>query len=173
MKIVRSVYNVVGWISERTGRAACWIVVIIIGITAYDVFMRYVLNRPTVWAWTSGYMLGACFVALGLAYTHYHRGNVRVDVIYSRFSPRLKLIIDIFFSVLFFFPLIFMLTAVFIQNAWFAYSTSEFDHQSIWYPLTWPFKTLVAVGFILLFFQGAVLFLKDVMALIKGGNEPW
>jgi len=118
-------------------------------------------------------MLGACFVALGLAYTHYHRGNVRVDVIYSRFSPRLKLIIDIFFSVLFFFPLIFMLTAVFIQNAWFAYSTSEFDHQSIWYPLTWPFKTLVAVGFILLFFQGAVLFLKDVMALIKGGNEPW
>lgn len=162
-----------GLVSEWTGRVGRWIVVIIIAIVCYDVFMRYALNSPTIWAWCLSYMLGACFIAVGLAYTYYHQGNVRVDVIYTRLSPKTKLVIDVFFTVFFFFPLIFMLARIFIENAFFAYSIGEFDHASVWYPLTWPFKTVVAVGFCFLLLQGTTTFLKDVIALVKGGKEPW
>ncbi|MBA7680869.1 hypothetical protein ES703_89190 [subsurface metagenome] len=173
MKVIRYIYDGMGLVSEWTGRAARWLVVIIIAITVYDVFMRYILNAPTNWSWCLSYMLGACFIAVGLAYTYYHQGNVRVDIIYSRFSPKGKLLVDIVFTLLFFFPLFFMLARLFIQDAWFAYSVGQFDGASIWYPLTWPFKSVVAVGFVFLCLQGTATFLKDVMALVKGGKEPW
>lgn len=173
MKAIEKINKGMGLVSEWVGRTGRWLVVLIIGVTVYDVFMRYVLNNPTIWAWCLSYMLGACFVALGLTYTYHRQGNVRVDIIYSRFSPKIRLVIDIFFTLFFFFPLYFMLARIFIQNALFAYSTGEFDHASVWYPLTWPFKSIVAVGFVLLFLQGTATFLKDVMALVKGGKSPW
>ena len=101
MKIIQRIYNGVGVVSEWAGRIAKWLIVIVIAIVVYDVFMRYVLNAPTSWSWCLSYMLGACFVAVGFAYTYYHQGNVRIDIIYSRFSPKGKLIVDLFFTLVF------------------------------------------------------------------------
>ncbi len=173
MSIIQKIYDGIGLVSEWTGKAARWLIVIIIIAITYDVFMRYALNAPTNWSWCLSYMLGASFLALGLAYTYYHRGNVRIDIIYSRFSPKTKLVIDVFFTLLFFFPLFFILIRIFIQDAWFAYSIRQIDNNSVWYPITWPFKTAVALGFCLLFLQGIATFVKDVTALVKGGKEPW
>lgn len=173
MRIIQKIYSGVGLISEWTGKVARWLIVIIIVAITYDVLMRYAFNAPTNWSWCLSYMLGASFLALGFAYNWYHNANVRIDIIYSRFSPKAKLIIDVFFTLLFFFPVFFFVTEIFIKDALFAYSIQQRDVMSVWYPITWPYKTVVAVGFCLLFLQGIATFLKDVMALVKGGKEPW
>ncbi|MBA7642631.1 hypothetical protein ES703_50331 [subsurface metagenome] len=173
MRVIQKMYNGIGLVSEWSGRVVmCLVAILIISIT-YDVFARYLFNAPTIWSYTLSYMLGTTIIAIGLPYVYYHNANVRVDVIYSRLSPKGKLIIDVCLTIFFFFPLIFMLTKVFGQDAWRAYLTGEVATESIWYPPFWPFKLVVALGFGLLFLQGIATFLKDVISLTKGGNAPW
>ncbi len=52
-------------------------------------------------------------------------------------------------------------------------STGQVDNTSAWSPITWPYKMVIAVGMVFLLLQGIATFLKDIMVLSKGGNEPW
>jgi TRAP-type mannitol/chloroaromatic compound transport system permease small subunit len=173
MTVIRKFYDAVGWMSEKVSELAKWLIIVIILITTGEVFMRYVLNAPTMWAWATTQMVGAAFIALGLAYNHRINSNVRVDIISMRFSRRTRAILEVLFTVIFFFPLFFILARLFLQDAWFAFSIGQVDNTSAWSPITWPFKTVVAVGIALLFLQGIATFLKDVLILGKGGEEPW
>jgi TRAP-type mannitol/chloroaromatic compound transport system permease small subunit len=110
---------------------------------------------------------------IGFAYVLYHRGHVSVDLIYSKFPTKVKLIINVVFTVIFFFPLFFMLAKVSIEHALWSCSVNEIATDTVWYPIIWPFKIAVALGFCLLFLQGVANFLKDVVQLIQGGSEPW
>jgi TRAP-type mannitol/chloroaromatic compound transport system permease small subunit len=173
MKTIQKIYNGISLLSEWSGKTARWLIVPLIVSIAYDVFMRYVFNAPTIWSFSLSYMLGATLIMIGFAYVLYHRGHVSVDLIYSKLPTKVKLIIDIVFTVIFFFPLFFMLTKVSIEHAFWSCSVNEIDTESVWFPIIWPFKIAVALGFGLLFLQGVANFLKDVMALIRGGSEPW
>lgn len=173
MRVIKKIYDGIGLLSEWSGKVARWVVFVLILAITYEVVMRYVFNAPTIWVFDVSYMLYAVLCSLGFAYVYYHGGNVRVDIIYVRFSPKGKLIIDIVFTLIFFFPLYFMLTAIFAQDVWYAYQIKETTMRTFFYPLTWPYKTLIAVGFGLLCLQGIATFLKDVIALAKGGKQPW
>lgn len=172
MIVIQKIYDGISLASEWSGRAVRWLLIPLIISIAYDVFMRYVLNSPTIWSFTLSYMLGATVIVIGFAYVHFHRGHVTVDLIYSRFPTKVKLIIDVFFTTVFFLPLFFMLTVVSIKHAWWSYSVNEIATESVWYPIIWPFKIVFALGFLLLFLQGVANFMKDVAALVKGGGEP-
>ena len=43
-------------ITGSVGLIAAWVVVPLVGATVYEVFARYVLNAPTLWAYEVGYM---------------------------------------------------------------------------------------------------------------------
>jgi TRAP-type mannitol/chloroaromatic compound transport system permease small subunit len=173
MTAIRKLYDAIGWVSEKVGECAKWLIVAVILITAYEVFMRYVLNAPTSWAWATTQMVGAAFIALGLANNHRINSNVRVDIISTRFAPRGRAILEVVFTVLFFFPLFFILTRLFVQDAFFALSTNQVDNTSAWSPITWPYKMVIAVAMVFLLLQGIATFIKDVLVLKNGGGEPW
>ena len=159
--------------SERIAKIISWLVALLVISISYDVFMRYLFNAPTIWSYALSYMMGAALSALGLAYVHSVSGNVRVDIIYNKFSPKVKLIIDLFFTIIFFFPLYGFLAYNFGVNTWNAFVIKRYDINSIWYPVVWPYMTAITLGFALLFAQGVATFLRDLKTLIKGGKEPW
>lgn len=173
MTAIRKLYEGVGKVSEMVGECAKWLIVAVIVATTYEVFMRYALNAPTSWAWATTQMLGAAFIALGLASNHRQNANVRVDIIWAKFPPRVRALLEVIFTVLFFFPLFAVLARLFVQDAFFALSTNQVDNMSAWSPVTWPYKIVVAVGMVLLLMQGIATFLKDVLVLKKGGEQPW
>ncbi len=173
MKVIKNLYYGMGLISGWSASVARWAIPMLIIVVTYEVVARYLFNAPTIWVFDISSMLYATVVALGFAYVCYHRANVRVDVIYNRFPAKVKLIIDVVFTLTFFFPVCFVLASTFIQDAWYAYRISEISITACFYPLTWPYKTLVALGFVLLFLQGMAIFLQDVIVLGKGGEEPW
>jgi TRAP-type mannitol/chloroaromatic compound transport system permease small subunit len=84
-----------------------------------------------------------------------------------------RLVLDIVLTVLLFFPLVFMWTKVFGANAWQSFLTHENSYDRLWYPVLWPFKTIIVLGFFLLLLQGAATFMRDLARLLKGGREPW
>jgi len=173
MTAIRKFYDAVGWFSDKVGEVAKWLIIAVILTTSYEVFMRYVLNAPTMWAWASTQMLGAAFIALGLASNHRINQNVRVDIISMRFSPKVRAALEVLFTLIFFIPLAYILTRLFIQDAFFALSINQVDNTSAWSPITWPYKMVVAAGIFFLFIQGVATFFKDILVLKNGGKEPW
>jgi len=170
---MRKIYNGVGIMSEWTARLGIWLIVALIISICYDVFMRYFFNAPTTWSYIFSYMLGASLSALGLGYVHKHGGNVRVDILNTRFSPKVRTIIDIIFAVIFFFPLYGYLTYLFGVYTLEAFLMNRKAVESAWYPVVWPYVTAVTFGFFVLVLQGAVIFLKDIISLSRSGKEPW
>ena len=172
MKVIKNLYYGIGLISGWSASVAKWVIPMLIIVVTYEVVARYLFNAPTIWVFDVSSMLYATVVALGFAYVCYHRGNVRVDVIYNKFPVKVKLIIDVVFTLIFFFPVCFVLAVAFSRDALYAYQISEISITACFYPLTWPYKTLVALGFVLLFLQGITIFLKDVIVLGRS-KEPW
>lgn len=173
MKFIQKISNGIGLLSEWTGRTVMWLLIVLIGVIAVDVFLRYLFNRPTLWSYPIAYMTGAVLVALGLCYVHLHQGMVRVDILYTRFSPKTKLIVDTVFAIICLLPLAATLTILFGADTWRAYLTGEQATETTWYPIVWPYKALVTIGYGLLLLQAVGTLLKDIAALTKGGKEPW
>ena len=55
--IVRHVTGVIDTLVLWTGKLVAWFAVVLMFAIVYHVFMRYVFNAPTVWAYDVTYML--------------------------------------------------------------------------------------------------------------------
>jgi TRAP-type mannitol/chloroaromatic compound transport system permease small subunit len=90
--------------SMAVGHAFAWCILILTLGTSYEVFMRYVLNNPTDWAFDMSYiMYGALFMMAG-AYALARDAHVRGDVIYRLWPPRVQATVELILFFLFFFP---------------------------------------------------------------------
>lgn len=63
-------------------------------LTACDVILRYVFNRPIVGSYDISEYMMAIVVSFGLAYCAFLKGHVRVDIIVSRFPQRVQEVFD-------------------------------------------------------------------------------
>ena len=171
MRLIRSINKITGFTSTFAGQIAKWLSLVLVIIIVYDVLMRYFFDSPTNWSYILSYMLGSCIIALGLPYVYYHRANIRVDVFYTRFSQKIKAILDLLFTIIFGIPLVFVLTYVFVPDAFKAFQIGEIAVESIWYPKLWPFKTVIALAFCLLLVQVLSTFLIDLLSFIKGDKK--
>ncbi len=91
MKVCDIVDNVVEW----TGKMVGWLMFPLCFLVFYDVVLRYVFNRPTVWAWDINVQLLGAMVAIGGAYTLLHNGHVGVDVITTLLSRKKQIVIEL------------------------------------------------------------------------------
>jgi len=95
---------IVDSLSTWVGKAFAWCILILTLSTTYDVFMRYVFDNPTDWAFDVSYtMYGTLFMMAG-AYTLSRGGHVRGDVIYRLWPVRVQASIELALYLLFFFP---------------------------------------------------------------------
>jgi len=159
---MRKTVHILDSISQWSGRVICVFCLTLVLLLTYEVFMRYVLNSPTIFSYEVATMMGVTIGAGGLAYTHLHHGHVRVDVLWRLLSPRGKAIADIVGSLIFFFPLI--ITVTYFSAAWT--QVSFVDHEvmtkTYLYPPAWPVRAVMALGFFMFIPQGISKFIRDV-----------
>lgn len=159
---MRKTVHILDSISQWSGRVICVFCLTLVLLLTYEVFMRYVLNSPTIFSYEIATMMGVTIGAGGLAYTHLHHGHVRVDVFWRLLSPRGKAIADIVGSLIFFFPLI--ITVTYFSAAWT--QVSFIDHEvmtkTYLYPPAWPVRAVMALGFFMFIPQGISKFIRDV-----------
>ncbi len=137
---------------------------------SFEVLMRYVFDRPTIWAHETSMMLGVFVVTIGWSWVHLNHGHVRVDVFYTRLSPRGKAMTDIACFLVFFLPLLLVLIYAAAQTAWDAYVFKEVLMTSFWYPPALPIRLVMLVGLCLFLLQGTAEFVRDVYTVTKGGR---
>ncbi len=164
---MRSILRVIDSISEGAGRTVRWCVIALIVLMCFEVIARYVFNAPTHWSYELASMLGVTIAFIGWSYTLRHHGHVRVDVFYTRLSPRGKAIIDVLGTLLLFFPLLGVLLYISVDWAWYSWSVKEIMTKTNWYPPAYPIRTVMVVGLCLLFLQSVAEFIRDLHVLIR------
>jgi TRAP-type mannitol/chloroaromatic compound transport system permease small subunit len=162
-------FALVNRVSELSGRATSWLVMpLILGVT-YEVFARYALNAPTVWAYDLAYMLYAGIFMLGAAYALRYGAHVRTDFLYSGFSDRRKAVVDAVGYIVFLPALLFYLLAL-GRQAQHSWEIGERSTESAWRAPLYPFKWMMVVAMALLLLQAIVELLRTVARLRR--NRP-
>jgi len=166
---MEKILHVIDRASEWTGKCASFLIAVLILGICYDIFMRYLFAKPTFWAFELTYMVYGAYAMLGAAYCHYQKGHVRMDLIYSRLSPKGKAIADVICYLILFFPLFFFLVYKCGGHAIWAFTYGERSSVSVWRPHLAPYKLLIALGFVLFLFQGIAEFIRSFYIIFKGG----
>jgi TRAP-type mannitol/chloroaromatic compound transport system permease small subunit len=159
-------------LSKTVGHAFAWCIIILTLGTTYEVFVRYVLNDPTSWAFDFSYiMYGALFYMAG-AYTLSRGGHVRADMFYRLWRPRTQAAVELVLYILFFFPGIISL----MYSGWiYGNESMKIFEKSINSPVgipIWQIKMLIPVGGALIFLQGLAEVLRCLLCLKQGHWEP-
>jgi TRAP-type mannitol/chloroaromatic compound transport system permease small subunit len=151
-------------LNEKFGFYASYLILPLIAVIIWEVFMRYGLNAPTSWAFELTVFLYGLHFCFALAFAHKHDTHVSIDVFEARLSTRSRTILRIITNAVLFLPTIGLLAfyiCVLAANSW-----QQWEHaSSSWAPAIYPFKTLMAVGFILFFLQGLAKLIQDIRAL--------
>lgn len=157
--------TVIDTINRWVASVAKWLVVVLAVINCYEVIMRYVFNRPSIWVYDLSYMLGGAFFVLGIGYTLLTHAHVRVDVLYTNWSKRTQAILDLLLSLLVFFPAFGLLLYKLIPWVIRSWERSEKASGSFWLPPIYPLKTIILIAMVLLVLQGVSEFCKDIKKL--------
>ncbi len=166
MKVLRCFCNVVDSISEYTAKLIVWAILALMAIFCWEVVLRGLFNKPTIWAHESTqYFFGVYFV-LGGAYCLRIGSMVRVDIFIMRFKPRTRAIIEGITGIV---ALIF-LSALIWTGFDIAWDSVVHNERSItpWGPPVYPIKIVTVVGSILLGLQGLAKFIRDIVFGISG-----
>lgn len=159
-------------LSKSVGHAFAWCIVIVTLGTCYEVFVRYVLNSPTSWAFDMSYLMyGAVFYMAG-AYTLSRGGHVRADMFYRLWKPRTQARVEFVLLIVFFFPGVLAL----VYSGWgYGYESMRIGEVSVNSPAgvpIWPLKMMIPVGATLLALQGFAELLRCLVCLKQGHWEP-
>jgi TRAP-type mannitol/chloroaromatic compound transport system permease small subunit len=157
-------------ISEKVGKLFSWLLIFLILSMTYEIFARYFFNSPTMWSYDVSYMLSSLILVMGVAWVLAERGHVSVDILYSKFPTRGRAFLDIFFSLVLFFPCWILVIVYMFPEIAFSWSSAEKASVGTWRPMLAPFKTSIFLGLLLFVVQGVIELIKNVKTLISGEN---
>lgn len=85
---------------EFIGEKLSLIFLFIVAITFFEVFVRYVLNAPTIWVHETAMFLGGTLFVFGGAYALATDKHVRVVLIYDNVSQKTRHLLNIFHHIM-------------------------------------------------------------------------
>ena len=159
--IIHSIEQLSIWI----GRAFGWCILILTLSVAYEVFVRYVLNAPTVWAFDMMVqMYGALFLMAG-PYALAQDTHVRADVFTRFLSARWLARIDLVLYIVFFFPAMLALAWYGWEIAMDSWRYHEVSWNSPARIQIYYFKTLIPLAGGLFIIQGIAECMRCYLAM--------
>lgn len=163
-KIVHAIEELNIWV----GRAFAWCILILTLSISYEVFVRYVLNSPTVWAFDMMIqMYGALFLMAG-PYALAQDSHVRADVFYRLFPVRWQARLDFLLYLIFFFPGILALFWYGWEIAADSWRYKEVSWSSPARVQIYFFKTLIPLAGFLMLLQGIAELIRCAKAMRSG-----
>jgi TRAP-type mannitol/chloroaromatic compound transport system permease small subunit len=155
-------------LSTWVGKCAGWLILVLTFGVSYEVFVRYVVGRPTTWAYDVSYIsYGALFLLAG-AYTLSRNGHVRGDMLYRLWPPRVQASLDLVLYLIFFFPGVLALVYsgfLFARMSWMFKEVSVFSPAGA--PI-FPLKALIPLTGLLLFIQGVAEVIRCILCIRDG-----
>jgi TRAP-type mannitol/chloroaromatic compound transport system permease small subunit len=90
--------------NDAIGRASSWLCLLMVLMMVLIVTLRYVFHVGSVALQESIIYINAIIFTFGAAYTLKEQGHVRVDIFYSRFTPKQQALVDLAGALIFLIP---------------------------------------------------------------------
>ena len=165
--------TILKWIddlSDWSGEIGKWFAFLLVLVGTFETISRHFFNAPTIWSYDTLCMAGGVTYLLGASYDYRHNAHTRVDILYSHLSPRARAILDIVCALLFLFPLMGVMFVLAVSWAYRAWSINEVMFNSFWYPPSGPYRTVFALGLLLLLLQGLAKLIRDIHFVLRGDS---
>ena len=170
MRYLLALADAIDWVTEYLGQWLKWLVLFSSLISAFNALMRYSIHYSSnAWLEIQWYMFGAMFL-LAAGYALKHEEHVRVDVFFSKMTPKQQAWLDVFGGIFFLMPMALIIAWMSIPMV--VNSIRIWEHSSD--PgglLRWPIKICIPLGFGLLALQGLAEIVKKT-AVARGLREP-
>lgn len=156
---VRGVRARIERVVDAVGAATAWISLVIVGLMATNVLLRYLFSVGSVWSQELEWHLLVPLVLFGMSYTLRHGDHVRVDILYAKFSDRTKVIVDLVSALLTaaISVIVIWLSIKYVQQA---YVIDEGSPDPGGIPHRYIIKSLIPIGFALLFAQSIAVAIR-------------
>ncbi|MEO5677756.1 MAG: TRAP transporter small permease subunit [Usitatibacter sp.] len=148
-------------LTDLVGRATSWLVLVIVALMATNVVLRYLFSFGSVWAQELEWHLLAPLILFAIAYALQKGEHVRVDVLYARFTPRGKAVVNIAEALicLTVAVIIVWLSVKYVQQS---YVIGEKSADPGGLTHRWVLKGLIPMGFLLVALQSVAEIVKGV-----------
>ena len=170
MKFINGYIKFIDKLNTKLGILTSWLTLILVLVTCYDVFTRYILNESSIALQELEWHLFAVIFLMSAAYTLIKDEHVRVDVIYSRLPEEKKAWINFLGSIFFLIPfciLVIYASKDFVINSFLFKETSP-DAGGL--PARYVIKSFIPLSFIFLLLQGVSLAFKSFLEIKKQGK---
>jgi len=100
MKLLASVASAIDFMIDKFGMVAAWTSFALVMVMSANVLLRYAFSTGSVWSQELEWHLLVPISLLGMSYALRHGDHVRVDIFFSKYSERMRIIADIVTAVL-------------------------------------------------------------------------
>jgi TRAP-type mannitol/chloroaromatic compound transport system permease small subunit len=158
-------------LNDRVGHLVYWAVLAAVLVSAANALMRYAFDLSSnAWLELQWYLFSAVFL-LAAAYTLRHNEHVRIDLLYSRLSPRGRAWIDLLGGLFFLLPMAVVIMVLSWPVLIESIVRNEYSSDAGGL-LRWPVKLLIPIGFLLLVLQGVSEIVKRAGFLLGRIPDP-
>ena len=154
--------------TDFTGYIFVLAIIPLVFANVIEVFCRYVLRSPTIWALDVTTMSYAALFMLGAPLALLKGAHVRTDMLWEAFSDRTKGMIDSLAFLLFFLPTMVVLFFISIDDFLYSLSIDERASSGAWTPVLWPLRAVIPLTAFMLFVQGISELMKSLWAWRTG-----
>jgi TRAP-type mannitol/chloroaromatic compound transport system permease small subunit len=152
MKIAASVANAIDTFIDKFGMVAAWTSFALVLVMATNVLLRYMFSTGSVWAQELEWHLLVPISLLGMSYALRHGEHVRVDILFSKYAERTKILLEIATALISFAVCIIVirLSIPYVMQSW-NYGEGSANPGGI--PYRYILKAFIPFGFLLFALQ--------------------
>ena len=154
--------KIVDAVNYRIGRMSMYLLFVLSGVLLWSIIAK-AFGRPPLWTQEMAQFTMVAYFMLGGAYSLQLGANVRMDLLYGRWSPRRRAAVDTVTV----FAMIFFLGVVLyggIESTIYAFEIGE-RSRSVWRPYLAPVKIVICVGVFLMILQSVAFLIRDIAHL--------
>ncbi len=149
----------------------CWSYALLVLAILTNVTLRYGFSNGLIIFEEIQWHLYAIGMMFGLSYAEITNSQVRVDIVADRLQRRTVRKWEIFGSVVFVLPFIFVI----VFNSWeyvsYSFSIGETSDSPLGLPFRWAIKAVIPISFVLLLLAVVSRMLRNVQALLEGQED--
>lgn len=171
MTLLLKLSKLIDWLTERVGKGAFWLVLLMTIISSANAVVRFIFNYSSNGLLEIQWYLFAAVFLLCAPYTLQKNEHVRIDVLSGKLSPRGLAVIDIIGTLFFLLPMVVLVLWLSMPLIAESYRINEMSANAGGL-IRWPVKILLPIGFTLLALQGISELIKRIAFLAGMISDP-
>ena len=150
---MQKIIDSIDQVSERIGKGASWLTLLLVILVCFDVVTRYILCDSAAWVMALEWHLFALIFLLGASFAFKHDRHVRVDLFYAKFSPKDKALVNLIGNSIFLIPWCIVIIIYSFNYGMTSFTIRETSPDPGGLPARYLIKFAITFGIVLLLLQ--------------------